>query len=109
MPRTMDLHVAARYHARTTAIQVVDHAIDRPLIAGDHTRRNHYQIIFGGAQKGMLAHADAREGRHRLALATGTHHQALAGPQLRKILAIDHRASWHPEKALFLSNLEVPH
>ncbi len=86
-----DVGVAARSvdHVGADAIEVVDRLCDRLLVAGDRRRRDHDRVARHDLELLVVAHREAAERRHRLALRTGRHHAHLFGRVLVDVFEPD--------------------
>ena len=61
-------------HVRIAAEEVIDHAIDRLLVAGNNSRREHHRVARLNARVLVIIDRGARQRRHRLALRSADQH-----------------------------------
>ncbi len=79
-------------HVRLAAEQVVDHAVDGLLVAGDDARREHDRVAFFNLGVLVIVHGSARQGRHGLALRPADHHADFFRREVLHLAGIDHQA-----------------
>ena len=72
-------------------IEVADQARDAALVAGDRPRREHHGVARAGGHVAVLAQADHRERRERLALAARDEHQRARGERVAQVGRVEPR------------------
>ncbi len=86
-------HLGAQLH------QLVDHAVDQLLIAGNRGCGDDDEIVRGDGHLAVVAHRHAGERGHRLALAAGGDNDQLVGAVAVDLVDLDEDAVGHLEVA----------
>ena len=73
------------------AVEVADQARDAALVARDRARRQHHRVARPGGHVAVLAEADHRERRERLALAARDEHERARGEGVAECCGLEAR------------------
>src|SRR5438552_11068920 len=76
-------------HVGFAAKEVIDHAIDGLLVAGDDARREHDRVALLDFRVLVIVDRGAREGGHRFALGSADHHAYFFGREILHLPGID--------------------
>ena len=96
-------------HLGAAAGQVVDHAADRPLVAGNRSRGQHHRVVGADLHVPVVVDRDARQGRHRLALRAGREAEDVLCRIVADFRVADLDAGRNPQVAEPLRDLGVAH
>ena len=89
----------AVHHVGAAARHVVDHAVDRLLVAGDDARAEDHGVALFDRDVLVVIDGDAGERRHRLALRAGDQDRDLVGRRSHGVLRAQQDAVGDVEQA----------
>jgi len=87
----VDPRRAGVHHVAAASVEIADQARDAALVAGDRARRENGRVARPGRQIAVLAEADHRERRERLALAARDEHERARGERVAEIGGVEPR------------------
>ena len=105
----MDVLDALVDHVGAAPREVVDHAADRLLVAGNRARREHDRVVGADLDVAVIVDRDARQRRHRLALRAGRQAQHVLRRVGADVGVANLHAGRNPQVAEPLGDLGVPH
>ena len=100
---------AAIYHVRATLGEVVQHPVDRLLIAGNDAGAEHDRVAAIDCEMFVVPDSHAGERGHRFALAAGNHGQQFRGLHIHDVLLPDQQAVRNSEQAVGMRDLASAH
>ncbi len=92
-------------HVRLAAEQVIDHAVDRLLVAGNDARREHDRVALLDLGVLVVVHGRARQRRHGFALGSADHHAHFFRREILHLAGIDHEPIGNLEVAQIFGDL----